>query len=267
MRYNTLTMEKSAVQTSLARDWFTITSLVSRDFKIKYRRSLLGVLWSVLNPLLMMVVLTLVFSNFLRFNIEHYPIYLILGNTLFAFMAESTQSAMGSIGENASLIKKIRIHKLIFPFEKVLFQLVNFAISLIAVAMVFIYFRIVPTFNILFLPLLLVYVTVFSAGLGMALSALSVFFQDVCHLWTVVITAWTYATPLFYSIDLLPAWMRTAELYNPMYHYVTYFRDIALYGNTPTLTTNLVCAGFALVTFAVGLLIFKKTEHKFVLYV
>lgn len=250
------------------RNWFTLTSLISRDFKLKYRRSVLGVVWSVLNPLLMMCVLAAVFSFFLRFaEIEHYPLYLILGNTLFGVMSDSTSTAMTSIIESSSLIKKIRIEKMIFPLEKVLFALVNFCLALIAVAAVMIFFQVVPTLNILFLPLLLVYVLLFSAGLSLLLSALAVFFRDVCHLWSVVITAWTYATPLFYPVDILPEWMMTVEQFNPMYHYVTYFRDIALWGANPGLQENLICFGFAAVTFAVGFLVFKKLQKRFILYV
>ena len=200
-------MPNAINKATLKRNWFTISSLVSKDFKLKYRRSALGVVWSVLNPLLMMVVLSAVFSTFFRFDIPNYPLYIILGNTLFALMSESTTGAMWSILDSSSLIKKVRIEKLIFPIEKVLFQLVNFCISLIAVAIVMIYFRVVPTASILMVPVLLVYVVLFSAGLGMALSALAVFFRDVCHLWSVVITAWTYATPLFYPIVVLPDWM------------------------------------------------------------
>ena len=233
------------------RNWFTITSLVSRDFKLKYRRSALGVLWSVLNPLLMMIVLSVVFSTFFKFSIENYPLYVILGNVMFALMADSTSGAMNSIIESSSLIKKIRIEKLIFPLEKVLFQLVNFCISLIAVAAVMIFFQVV----------------LFSAGVGMALSALSVFFRDVCHLWGVVITAWTYATPLFYPVEILPDWAAPLMQYNPMYHYVSYFRDLILSGTVPGLQENLLCLGMAVAAFAIGLLIFKKTEKKFILYV
>ncbi|WP_165054750.1 MULTISPECIES: ABC transporter permease [unclassified Adlercreutzia] len=252
----------------LRRNWFTITSLVSRDFKLKYRRSALGVAWSVLNPLLMMCVLAAVFSMFLRFgDIPNFPLYLILGNTIFALMADSTSAAMYSVIESAPLIKKIRIDKIIFPLEKVLFQVVNFVISLIAVIIVMLVFRIAPTPSILLLPLLVIYVAVFSAGLSMALSALAVFFRDVLHLWSVVITAWTYATPLFYPITILPDLMQTAMMYNPMYHYVTYFRDIALYGTVPSLSANFICLGMALVSFAIGLAIFKKNESRFILYV
>ena len=260
-------MPKLISSANARRNWFTITSLVSRDFKLKYRRSALGVLWSVLNPLLMMIVLSVVFSTFFKFSIENYPLYVILGNVMFALMADSTSGAMSSIIDSSSLIKKIRIEKLIFPLEKVLFQLVNFCISLIAVAAVMIFFQVMPHVSLLALPLLLLYVVLFSAGVGMALSALSVFFRDVCHLWGVIITAWTYATPLFYPVEILPEWAMPIMQYNPMYHYVTYFRDLILNGTVPGLQENLLCLGMAVVAFAIGLLIFKKTEKKFILYV
>lgn len=260
-------MPKLISSANARRNWFTITSLVSRDFKLKYRRSALGVLWSVLNPLLMMIVLSVVFSTFFKFSIENYPLYVILGNVMFALMADSTSGAMNSIIDSSSLIKKIRIEKLIFPLEKVLFQLVNFCISLIAVAAVMIFFQVMPRVSLLALPLLLLYVVLFSAGVGMALSALSVFFRDVCHLWGVIITAWTYATPLFYPVEILPEWAMPLMQYNPMYHYVTYFRDLILNGTVPGLQENLLCLSMAVVAFAIGLLIFKKTEKKFILYV
>ncbi|MEG0322371.1 MAG: ABC transporter permease [Raoultibacter sp.] len=253
---------------NLKRDGFVLASLVSKDFKLKYRRSALGVLWSVLNPLLMMVVMSVVFTNVFRWgNIEHYPLYLILGLILFNFMTNATSSAMTSIIGAASLIKKIRINKMVFPLEKVIFELVNFAISLVAVALVMIYFQVFPTFNILLLPLLLVYVIIFCTGLGLLLSALSVFFRDVIHLWSVIITAWTYATPIFYPLELLTEEIQQLMLFNPMYHYVTYFREIALWGQTPGITENLICFGMAAITLLIGAIVFVKAQKKFILYV
>ena len=228
---------------------------------------MLGVLWSVLNPLLMMIVLTAVFSVVFRFDIPNFPVYLILGQTLFTFMSDATSGAMSSIIDSAPLIKKIRINKMLFPLEKVVFSLLNFAISLIAVVIVMLFFRIPPTVNLLAMPILLVFMLLFCAGLGMLLSSLAVFFRDVCHLWGVVITAWTYATPLFYPVGLLPDWMQAAEAFNPMYHYVCYFRDIAMYNTVPGLTENLICLGMAAITFAIGFAVFKATEKKFILYV
>lgn len=260
---------KLANQTKLfsKHNWFILTSLVSKDFKLKYRRSTLGMFWSVLNPFLMMCVLTAVFSFMFRFDIEYYPLYLILGTTLFSLMGDSTTNAMNSIIDSAPLIKKIRIEKIIFPFEKVVFQLINYCLSLIAVAVVMIFFQVVPTVNLLFLPLLLLYVLMFSAGLGFLLSALVVFFRDISHLWSVVITAWTYATPLFYPMSILPDWMQSAMNFNPMYQYVTYLRDIALWGITPSLEQNLICFAIGAVMLLVGYLVFRKLQKKFILYV
>lgn len=249
------------------RDRFILTSLVSKDFKLKYRRSVLGVLWSVLNPLLMMVVLTAVFSTFFKFQIENFPLYLILGQTLYTLMSDATSGAMSSIIDSAPLIKKIRINKFLFPLEKVSFATLNFVISLIAVAAVMLFFRIVPTVNIVFLPLIVIYVFVFSLGLGLLLAALSVFFRDVMHLWSVALTAWMYATPIIYPVDILPSWMMTIMQFNPMYYYVTYFRDIMLWNITPSLIDNLICLGFALLSLAIGYAVFKRQQKKFILYV
>lgn len=253
--------------TQLKHDWFILRSLVSKDFKLKYRRSALGIVWSVLNPLLMMIVLTAVFSTFFRFQIENFALYLILGQTLFALMSDATSGAMSSIIDSAPLIKKIRINKFLFPLEKTAFALLNFVISLIAVAAVMIFFQIVPTINLLFLPLLLLLVFAFSLGLGLLLSALSVFFRDVMHLWSVVLTAWTYATPLFYPVDILPDWMLPIMECNPMYHYVTFFREIALWGTAPSGEQILLCTFFAVVTLIVGILVFRAKQSKFILYV
>ena len=260
-------VERRTDVSELTHTRFILSSLVTRDFKLKYRRSVLGVAWSVLNPLLMMVVLSAVFSYMFRFNIEHFPLYLILGTTLFTMMQNSSTSAMLSIIEASSLIKKVKIDKIVFPLEKVLFEILNFAISLIAVLAVMIWFRVFPDWNIVFLPLLLIYMIIFCTGLGMMLSALAVFFRDTVHLWGVLCTAWTYATPLFYPVDMLPEWMLQVMQFNPMYHYVTYFRDIAMWHITPDLHMNLLCLGFAVVQFIVGLVIFRKLQGKFILYV
>lgn len=256
-----------ASNSQLKKNWFMVESLVSRDFKLKYRRSILGVAWSVLNPLMMMVVLTAVFSTFFRFDIENYPVYLILGNTLFAFITGSSGSAMTSIMGSASLIEKVKVEKIVFPLEKILFELINFSISLIAVAIVMVFLQVSLTWNLLLLPVLLVYATIFSLGLGLLLSALAVFFRDLIHIWGIITTAWTYVTPLFYPISILPEWMMTFERLNPMYYFVNYFREIALWGNTPGISENLICLGFALAMFAIGLFVFRKLQSKFIFYI
>ncbi len=249
------------------QNWFILSTLVSKDFKLKYRRSFLGVLWSLLNPLLMMIVLSAVFSYMFRFSIEHYPVYLILGQTLFTLMNDSTTMGMNSIIEAAPLLKKIRVEKIIFPIEKVLFALVNFAVSLIAVVIVILFFQITPTASMLLLPILLFYLLLFCIGLSLLLSSLAVFFRDMLHLWGVITTAWMYATPILYPLSLLPDFLQQAMVANPMYQYVSYFRDIMMNGIIPSVEANLVCLFMGIVTFLVGLVVFKKTQRKFILYI
>lgn len=254
----------------LRHNMFVLQSLVSRDFKLKYRRSVLGVLWSILNPLLMMIVMAAVFSYMFKFDIPNFPLYLILGTVLFDFMNRATTGSVTSIIDAQALIKKIRIEKMLFPIEKVIFELVNFAISLIAVVGVLLYFSVVPSVHALWgLPLLIVFVTMFSAGLGLLLSSLAVFFRDVMHLWTVLITAWTYATPLFYPYwgDFLAPWMQKILQFNPMFHYVTFFRDIMMWDINPGGMECLICFGMAAITFLVGFIVFRATQRKFILHI
>lgn len=243
-----------------------LEELVSKDFKLKYRRSVLGVLWSVLNPLLMMIVLTAVFSFMFRFQIDNFALYLILGQTLFNYIAGATSESMSSIISSASLIKKIRIDKLIFPVEKTLFGLINFAISLIAVVIVMAYFRVVPSWHILLLPYLVVCAFFFALGIGLILATLAVFFRDVLHLWGVVTTAWMYATPIIYPTEILQGWMLNIMAFNPMYYFVNFFREIALWGTMPSALEFAVCALCAIAFFALGLFIFRRNENKFILY-
>ena len=174
---------------------------------------------------------------------------------------------MSSIIDSAPLIKKIRINKALFPIEKVTFALVNFMVSLIAVVAVMLFFKIAPTANLLLLPFLLLTIFMFSLGIGLMLAALSVFFRDVMHLWSVLLTAWTYATPLFYPVEILPEWAVPIMNANPMYYYVSFFREIALYGNTPTVEQFVICLGCGVVALLAGLAVFKKQEKKFILYV
>ena len=261
-------VSKKKAGDELQHNLFVLRSLVSKDFKLKYRRSVLGILWSLLNPLLMMIVMAAVFSYMFRFQIEHFPVYLILGTIVFDLMSRSTTGAMGSILESQSLIKKIRIAKIIFPLEKVVFELVNFGLAFIAALAVMLFFQVTPSIHAIWgLPLLVIMLTVFCTGLSFLISALSVFFRDVMHLWGVLMTAWTYMTPLFYPYEMLEGWMQAIMQFNPMFHYVTFFRDIMMWNTNPGLMECLICLGMAVVTFAVGYLVFRKTESKFILYI
>lgn len=246
---------------------FLLSQLVGRDFKIKYRRSYLGILWSVLNPLLMMIVISAVFSYIFRFNIENFPVYLILGQTLFGVMSDATNSSMSSVIGSGQLIKKVYIPKFIFPLEKVAFAFVNFGVSFIAVLAVILVYRVPITWSVICLPLVLLYLFMFSLGIGLFLSALAVFFRDTLHLYGVLLTAWTYVTPLFYPIDALPEQMIAVIRFNPMYHFITYFRDIMMNGTFPTLTDNWLCFGMGIITLLLGGWFFTRRQDKFILHI
>lgn len=265
---------QSHAKNETEKDLFILHQLVSKDFKLKYRRSVLGVAWSVLNPLLMMIVMAVVFSTMFAAarggDIPNYPLYLILGNITFAFMSDSTTAAMHSIIDAAPLLKKVKVHRFVFPVQKALFALVNFAFSLVAVALVMLWFRIVPTWHIIWLPVCLVLLVAFCMGLGLLLSALSVFFRDVMHLWGVIITAWTYFTPIFWSINFIDQMHPALQFLmraNPMYSYLAFMRDIFLYQTSPSLQTLLACAVWAVIALALGYAVFHKNEHKFILFI
>jgi ABC-2 type transport system permease protein len=242
-------------------------SLVSRDIKVKYRRSVLGLLWSVLQPLFIMLIVTAVFEHVFRVKIENYPAFYITGVLIFNFVSEATSLSLTSINGAASLLKKVYIPKYIFPLEKCLFAFVNMLFSLIAVAIVYFFLRTPIQPTVLLFPLPMLYAALFSLGLSLLLSAAVVFFKDIAHLYAVWITAWMYLTPILYSLDLLPEFMQTILKFNPLVYYVGYMRDVMLYGVVPGFGDNMICLGFALVTLVVGLFVFKKSQDSFILYV
>ncbi len=266
-------VSSSTWNTGVKRDWFILKELVTKDFKLKYRRSILGVAWSVLNPLLMMIVMAIVFTHMMRggssdkFPAILFPVYLIIGNVTFAFMNDSTSQGMTSIISAAPLLKKVKIERAVFPVEKAVFALVNFAFSCIAIVIVMIFFQVPPTLNFIFIPFFLLYLTLFCIGLSLFLSTLAVFFRDIIHLWSVVIIAWTYLTPIFYYPSLLPDWLQNLEKFNPMYQFIEYFRSILLYQTTPSLKANLICLACGLASLGIGYLVFKKNERKFILFI
>lgn len=259
-------------KTELDKNRFILKQLVTKDFKRKYRRSVLGIAWSVLNPLMMMIVMSVVFSFVFRADIENYPLYLILGNITFSFMSESTSQALMSFIDAAPLLKKVRVSRFVFPVQKVLFALVNFTFSLVAVALVMLWFRVVPTWHIIWLPVCLFLLVLFCSGIGLIVGSLAVFFRDVVHLWSVILTAWTYLTPIFWVPTQLaangaPTWVMSIVELNPMYGFVTFMRDIFLWNQNPSMQTLGLCVFWAVIMLGIGVLVFRKTQHKFILYI
>lgn len=244
-----------------------IVELVIRDIKVKYKRSILGVLWTLLNPLLTMIVLTIVFSNLFRFDIENFPVYLITGQVMFNFFSEATNMSMMSINDNAQLIKKVYIPKYIFPISKVLSSFVNLIFSLVAVFLIVIFMKIPIRISSIYSVLSLGYILLFAAGIGLILVSLNVFFRDVQHLYGVVLTAWMYLTPIFYPVSIIPDQFKWLVAANPLFYMIQHFRASILYGIVPNIQLNFICFMNALCAFFIGLFVFYKVQDKFILHI
>ena len=243
-----------------------IRELVTRDLKVKYRRSFLGYVWSILNPLLMMLLQTLVFSYMFRFQIENFPLYLICGNTLFNFFNESTNMGMGSVLGNSSLITKVYGPKFIFPIRRVVSSFVNLLFSLAAIILVMLITRSPFHLTILLVWAPLVLLFLFTCGMALLLSALAVYFRDLQYLYGIVTMAWMYATPLFYPISALPPFMVAIVKLNPLYHYINCMRCLVMYGTVPGPNTWFACIVCAVGMMVVGLAAFRKLQRNFILY-
>lgn len=245
---------------------FLVRQLVARDFKRKYKRSSLGILWSFLNPLLTMLVQYLVFSTIFKSTIENFIVYLLIGIILFNFFGEAVGLGLGSIVDNAHLINKVYMPKTIYPLSRVLSSAINLLISLIPLVIVMVITDVHMNKTVLLVPIGLLCLLVFCLGMSMMLSAAMVFFRDTFFLWNVISTLWMYLTPTFYPIDIIPdAWLPIYKL-NPMYQYITFLRSILLDGMAPAPEIYAGCILSAGVMFVVGLLVFRKNQDKFVLY-
>lgn len=260
-------MNKNRGMRSLKKYSFLLGQLVSRDFKTRYKRSVLGILWSMLNPLLTMGVQYLIFSNLFRWDIDNYAIYLLIGTVTFNFFSEATQAALTAITGSASLITKVYMPTYVFPLSKVLSSCINLIFSTVALYLIILVQGMTLNIYHLMIPVLYVMLILFSMGIGLVLSAVMVYFRDTQFLYSVLITLWMYMTPLFYPVDIIPAHLMGIYALNPMYQYVTFFRTIVLDGAMPSLAQFAFCLGYAVLFLLIGFMVFKKLKKNFVLYV
>ena len=256
----------TALLSAMHRYRFLIKQLVNRDFKAKYKRSILGVFWSFLNPLLTMIVQYIVFSNIFRQNIEYFPVYLLCGNIVFSYFSEACGMSLTSIVGNASLITKVYMPKYIYPLTRIMSSLINMVISMIPMFVAAWICGLFPTKVYLLLPFPLVCLAVFCLGLGMFLAAAMVFFRDVQFLWGIVTMIWMYLTPIFYRVDALPAQVQAVVRLNPLYAFITFIRTCIIEGISPAPMLYLQCVLSAAGMLLIGVFVFKKTQDSFVLY-
>ncbi|PAV06431.1 ABC transporter [Methanobacterium bryantii] len=246
---------------------YLLVELVKRDIKIKYRRSVLGIFWSFLNPLLMMIVLTLIFSTIFKRNIENFPVYLLTGKIVFDFYAGGSIAAMKSIKRNASIIKKVYVPKYMYSLSSVLSNFVTFALSLIVLFGVMIVTNAPFTIYILFAILPIFLLLLFTIGVGLILASITVFFRDIEHLYDVFITMLLYGSAIFYPVEIIPESYRFLFELNPVFALISLCRDSFTYGRIFELNTLLYASVVSVVLFILGILLFYKYQDKFILYV
>lgn len=245
---------------------FLFTELVKRDFKQKYKRTSLGMLWSILSPLLNLLVMRMVFTVFFGKNIEHYTTYLFCGLLVFNYFTESTKGGMTSLMSNAKIFTKVNVPKYLFLLSKNVSALINFGLTIV----VFFLFCIIDhiTFgpHMLTLVFPVICMVIFNIGMGMILSAMFVFFRDIQYLYDVFITLLRYLSAIFYTVDQFKEYQNVFML-NPIYVYIKYFRLIVLEQTVPSLTYHLLCLFYAAAILGIGCWIYKKYNHQFLYYV
>jgi ABC-2 type transport system permease protein len=245
---------------------FLLHELVVREIKIKYKRSALGIVWSVLNPLLMMIITNIVFSGLFRMDIPNFLVYYLTAFLLFGFMQEATAGSLYAIFGNAGLINKVYIPKYIFPLAKAESALVNFLFSLVALTLVAAFTGVHASLALLAAPLLFVVFFFFVLGLSLIFATYAVFFRDLIHFHGILMLMWMYVTPTFYPEKLLSdraPWVLSA---NPIYYFVRCFRLIVLDGVFPSVQLALECVAISLVSLCIGLLVFRRNQGRFVLF-
>ncbi len=248
---------------------FLMNQMIARDFKVKYKRSVLGVLWSLLYPLLMMSVMAIVFSQMFKFSMEgvNYLVYLMSGLVIFNYFSEASNTAMTSIVSNFSLLTKVYIPKYIFPLSKCLFVGINFLLSLIPLLLIILLTHAPISIYYVFLPYAFICLFLFTVGIGFIMSAISVFLRDMFYIYGILLTIWNYFTPVFYDISILPQKLQFLFKFNPLYQYITFVRTILLDAQMPTLQSFIWCGSSALIVCLIGCLVFKSKQDKFIYYV
>ena len=246
---------------------FMFEELVKRDFKQKYKRTALGMLWSILSPLLMMCVLATIFGNFFGKSIEHYIVYLFSGQVIFNYYTESTNGGMNALMSNAKIFTKINVPKYLFLFSKNVSALINFGIILL-VYFVFVWLDgITFTWKFLTLVYPIVCLIFINLGMGLILSALFIFFRDIEYLYRLFTQVVMYGCAIFYSIDRLPQHIQSVFYCNPIFVCITYFRSVVINDTIPELWLHALLAGYAIVLFGAGCYVYKKYNYKFLYYV
>ena len=245
---------------------FLFEELVRRDFTKKYKRTALGIGWSVLSPLLQLLVMKIMLTRFFATGIEHYTTFLFAGNIVFNYFNESTNSGMTALAENASIISKVNIPKYMFVLSKNIASLISFILTVGVFFILAAFDHIAFTWRIICLLYPIVCLMVFNIGVGLVLSALHTFFRDLQYLYNIFTFLLMYMSAVFYNIDSYSEMAQKLFLLNPIYLYIRYFRKIVIEQTVPTIWFHLLAAADALIMLGLGFFMYKKYNHEFLYY-
>lgn len=246
---------------------FLLEELTKRDFKIKYKGTFFGMAWSVLSPLLTLLVMKIVFTNFFGAQIPHYTTYLFCGNIIFSYFSESTSQGMTSLLGNAHIFSKVNVPKYLFLFAKNSQTLLNFLLTLIVFVLLCLFDGVFPTWRWIMLLYPIIMLVLFNLGCGLILSALHMFFRDMQYLWTVFVQLLMYASAIFYDINTFPAKAQNLFLLNPVYLFIRYFRKIVIDLAAPDWRFHLLMLIETALVVGIGAHIYKKYNNEFIYYI
>ena len=246
---------------------FLFEELVKRDFKKKYKRTTLGILWSLISPLAMLLVMALVFSHLLGHNTPHFIIYLFAGLVNFSYFSDATSGGMQSIFQNSGIFSKVDIPKYMFLFSRNIQSFINFSLVLV-IFFIFVAIEGLP-FSWQFIMLLypIICMTIFNIGVGLVLSSMMIMFRDTEYLYTIFTQILMYLSAIFYDINMFPPHIQYLFYMNPIFVYIRYFRKIVIEGDIPALNFHLLCAFYALTMLVIGCFVYVRTNKKFLYYI
>lgn len=250
----------------LKKNRFLFEELVKRDFKQKYKRTVLGMLWSVLYPILNLIIISLVMTKFFGRTIAHYNTYLFCGTLVMSYFRESTIGGMNSLMSNRGIISKVNIPKYMFLLSKNISSLINFGLTLCVFFVFCLFDHIHFGIHFFYLIFAIVCLVVFNIGVGLVLSAMFVFFRDISYLYDVFLVLLNYLSAIFYQIDSFSPRVQRLFLCNPIYCYIHYFRVIVIDGHAPSLQYHGLCLLYAVLSLLIGAWFYKKYNHKFLYY-
>jgi ABC-2 type transport system permease protein len=237
--------------------------LVYRDITARYKRSVLGIAWTMLHPLGMMIVMSIVFSQLFRVKMEGYPAYVLSGLIAWTFFSQTSASSISVLVWGGNLLQRIYIPRSTFAISTIITGLVNLVLSLVPLIAVMIVIKVPLHLTIFLAPIPMLFLGMFSLGIGLLLSTIGIYFADIVEMYAIILTAWMYMTPIIYPLSLLPDGLLKWFQLNPMLHLITFFRDIVLYGNIPSIDRWLLCFGISFGILLIGWLVFTGKSDEF----